>query len=258
MLSSEPLRRPRRGEHARASRSARWLPAVLLLVPAGSLAGLRMSHDTSPAHLAHLALAARSTADEPVPPTPAGGASLLGRGAAVPDLGPASADRPTPVRAAPPTSRASRSRPVPTWTLPADGRMSSRFGPRWGSFHPGIDIAAPTGDPISAAAAGVVTSAGWGGGYGNVVRVQNADGVTTVYAHMSQILVAAGQPVAVGEPIGKIGSTGFSTGPHLHFEVRVQDQAIDPLPWLHGHGVTYYGSATTPTNSGAPAAHAED
>ena len=255
-LSSADLpRRRRRGDHGKPSRSARYAPALLLLVPGGSLAGLRAGHGTAPSHLAHLKLASSS-----VP------ARALESGAGATDAADFLARIAAPVAAAPraaggapaakaaqarQTTRASRSRVGALWVLPTSGRLSSRYGPRWGSFHPGIDIAAPTGKPIRAAAAGVVTTSGWGGGYGKLVRIKHADGTTTVYAHMNRILVASGQRVAAGEVIGKVGSTGFSTGPHLHFEVRVGKRAVNPLPWLHAHGVTFYGAAT----NGAPSEH---
>jgi murein DD-endopeptidase MepM/ murein hydrolase activator NlpD len=232
------------------------LPALLLAVPSASLAGLWAIHGTAPAHLAHVRLAAQANTQ----PVALGSARDSGAASGLSE--PPSLD-PKPVTAAtraarPRPARASRARSAPAWVLPASGSLSSRFGPRWGSFHPGIDIAAPTGDPIKTAAAGVVTTAGWGGGYGNVVRVQHPGGITTVYAHMSRIDVTPGQSVATGELLGQIGSTGFSTGPHLHFEVRVDDQAIDPLPWLHEHGVTFYGEATDAGSAAASSAHAQD
>ncbi|MCA1711125.1 MAG: M23 family metallopeptidase [Actinobacteria bacterium] len=263
MSSPDLLRRKRRGDHGRPSRSARYMPALLLLVPAGSMAGLRSTHSTSPAHLEHLRLAGSTT---PVAP---GAVSAAGSTDAADYLAGLAAPRPQ-VKADPPekavrvaaparqTTRAARTRTASLWVLPTSGRLSSRYGPRWGSFHPGIDIAAPTGDPVKAAAAGVVTTSGWSGGYGKLIRIQHRDGTTTTYAHLSRILVAKGQRVTAGEVIGKVGSTGYSTGPHLHFEVRVGSRAINPLPWLHAHGVTFYGSATDAAPPGTPATHPQD
>ncbi len=111
---------------------------------------------------------------------------------------------------------------------PIHGPVSSEFGPRWGGFHPGIDIAVPTGVPIAAAANGVVVVAGPNGGYGNFVVVDHNNGYATAYAHQSSIAVSEGQTVKQGQVIGYVGSTGFSTGPHLHFEVRVNGSPQNP------------------------------
>ncbi len=115
---------------------------------------------------------------------------------------------------------------------PVNGTVVSGFGIRWGRMHEGIDITAPTGTPIWAAAAGTVIHAGWLGGYGNLVVVDHGDGLATAYAHASAILVAVGQGVGQGETIALVGSTGNSSGPHLHFEVRVNGAAVDPLLYL--------------------------
>jgi len=115
---------------------------------------------------------------------------------------------------------------------PVSGPVTSTFGPRWGRMHEGIDIAAPSGAPIRSAAAGTVIYAGWLGGYGSLVVVDHGGGVSTAYAHMSSIASGTGQSVAQGQVIGYVGSTGHSTGPHLHFEVRINGQAVDPLRYL--------------------------
>lgn len=126
---------------------------------------------------------------------------------------------------------------------PVHGRTSSGFGPRpdplgaGTGYHTGLDIAAPTGTPVAAAAAGVVVHAGPAGGYGNLITVRHADGSETRYGHLSEVRVAVGDRVAAGAAIGAVGSTGRSTGPHLHFEVRVAGKAVDPRPYLdHGPG----------------------
>jgi murein DD-endopeptidase MepM/ murein hydrolase activator NlpD len=115
---------------------------------------------------------------------------------------------------------------------PVNGTVVSGFGMRWGRLHEGIDITVPTGTPIWAAAAGTVIHAGWLGGYGNLVVVDHGNGLATAYAHASAILVAVGQQVAQGETVALVGSTGNSSGPHLHFEVRVNGIAVDPLLYL--------------------------
>ncbi|MDJ0517317.1 MAG: peptidoglycan DD-metalloendopeptidase family protein [Trichodesmium sp. MO_231.B1] len=117
---------------------------------------------------------------------------------------------------------------------PARGALTSGYGWRWGRMHRGIDIAAPTGTPIVAAAPGIVTYADWNsGGYGNLVEIQHPNGSLTVYAHNSQILVREGQKVSQGELIAKMGSTGRSTGPHLHFEIHPKGNgAVNPMAYL--------------------------
>jgi murein DD-endopeptidase MepM/ murein hydrolase activator NlpD len=117
---------------------------------------------------------------------------------------------------------------------PAKGLLTSGFGWRWGRMHKGIDIAAPVGTPVFAAAAGVVITAGWNsGGYGNMVEIQHPDGSVTLYAHNSRIVVREGQTVAQGQQIADMGSTGYSTGPHSHFEVHLPGQgAVNPMAHL--------------------------
>ncbi|MDQ3122459.1 MAG: peptidoglycan DD-metalloendopeptidase family protein, partial [Actinomycetota bacterium] len=115
---------------------------------------------------------------------------------------------------------------------PVNGTVVSGFGWRWGRMHEGIDISASSGTPNWAAAAGTVIHAGWLGGYGNLVVVDHGDGLATAYAHASAILVGVGQLVSQGETVSLVGSTGNSSGPHLHFEVRVNGVAVDPLLYL--------------------------
>lgn len=117
---------------------------------------------------------------------------------------------------------------------PANGVFTSGYGWRWGRMHNGIDIAGPVGTPIFAAAAGVVTYAAWNdGGYGNLVEIAHPDGSLTVYAHNQRILVREGQEVDQGEQVAEMGSTGFSTGPHLHFEIHPAGQgAVNPMAYL--------------------------
>ena len=115
---------------------------------------------------------------------------------------------------------------------PVNGPVTSRFGMRWGRMHEGIDIGAGAGTPIAAAGAGRVIVAGWQGGYGNLVVIDHGNGIATAYGHQSQIAVGVGAEVPAGTVIGYVGSTGHSTGPHLHFEVRVGGSARDPLQYL--------------------------
>jgi murein DD-endopeptidase MepM/ murein hydrolase activator NlpD len=118
------------------------------------------------------------------------------------------------------------------WAWPARGPVTSGFGYRWGRLHAGIDIGAPTGAPIYAAKGGVVSYAGVMGGYGNIVVVDHGGGMTTRYAHQSRLAASVGQTVRPGDQIGYVGSTGNVTGPHLHFEVRINDQPQDPIGYL--------------------------
>ena len=126
------------------------------------------------------------------------------------------------------------------WPVKAQ-RISSVFGPRWNSFHDGLDFAAKTGTPVYAAHDGEVRYAGSKlGGYGKLVIIEGYDGLTTVYAHNSKLLVSKGDRLLKGQKIALVGSTGKSTGPHLHFEVRTKDSkgrfvAVDPLPVLRGN-----------------------
>ncbi len=111
-------------------------------------------------------------------------------------------------------------------------RYSSPFGARWGRMHEGIDMAGPIGTPIYATADGVVKRASWVSGYGRLVEIQHAFGITTRYAHLSAINVSAGQRVSLGDRIGDMGSSGHSTGSHLHYEVRVDGKPINPMTYI--------------------------
>ncbi len=115
---------------------------------------------------------------------------------------------------------------------PVAGPITSPFGMRWGKLHPGIDIGANMGVPIHAAAAGTIVYAGWMEGYGNLTVIDHGGGIATAYGHQSKLEVSVGQQVQQGQEIGLIGSTGFSTGPHLHFEVRVNGVPVDPMGYL--------------------------
>ena len=120
---------------------------------------------------------------------------------------------------------------------PASGDVSSPFGLRWGGsdFHPGVDIANDYGTPIVAAAAGTVTAAGWNsGGYGNMVDIDHGNGIWTRYGHAEAVVVTVGETVQKGQLIAYMGSTGFSTGPHVHYEVHVNGEIVNPILYLGG------------------------
>ena len=120
---------------------------------------------------------------------------------------------------------------------PSSGEVSSPFGLRWGGsdFHPGIDIANDYGTPILAAASGTVTAAGWNsGGYGNMVDIDHGNGIWTRYGHAEAVVVTVGETVQKGQLIAYMGSTGFSTGPHVHYEVHVNGELVNPILYLGG------------------------
>jgi len=139
-----------------------------------------------------------------------------------------------------PTSLPTPYSPLPTphppsrFIQPAQGILTSGYGWRWGRMHRGIDIAGPVGTPILASAAGEVVFSGWNnGGYGNLVEIRHQDGTITRYAHNSQLLVSVGQAVRQGDAIALMGSTGYSTGPHCHFEIILPGKgAVNPIALL--------------------------
>jgi murein DD-endopeptidase MepM/ murein hydrolase activator NlpD len=111
-------------------------------------------------------------------------------------------------------------------------RFTSGFGRRWGRMHNGSDFAAPHGTPIYATADGVITKAGWATGYGRLIKIKHDFGIETRYAHLSKIRVKVGQKVSRGDRIGDMGNTGRSTGTHLHYEIRVNGNAVNPMKYL--------------------------
>lgn len=153
-------------------------------------------------------------------------------------LGKPEAQNPTPGTAPAPGISANPA-PAPTksnaplrWPVAAP-RLTSAFGTRWGKNHEGIDMAAPIGTPVFAAAAGDVIYAGdQVRGYGNMIVIKHGSDLVTVYAHNSLLLVHTGDRVAVGQEIGRVGDTGRATAPHLHFEVRRGEVPQDPMPFL--------------------------
>ena len=128
----------------------------------------------------------------------------------------------------------------PTYVKPiSGGTLSSRFGRRGAptrgasTYHEGVDWSTPVGTPVYASSTGVVSKAGWGSGYGYCVFIDHPDGRQTRYAHLSKVLVSVGQSVTQGDRIASSGNTGISTGPHLHFEIRINGTAVDPLQYLN-------------------------
>jgi murein DD-endopeptidase MepM/ murein hydrolase activator NlpD len=125
--------------------------------------------------------------------------------------------------------------------------FSSGFGVRTDPFigrpamHTGLDFRASSGDPVRATAAGKVVSAGWNGGYGRMVEIDHGNGLSTRYGHLSEILVKVGDPIRIGQQVGEVGSTGRSTGPHLHYETRIDGEAVDPQKFLRA-GVRLAGA----------------
>ena len=115
---------------------------------------------------------------------------------------------------------------------PVSGPVTSPFGYRWGRLHAGIDIGVPYGTPIHAAASGTVVLAGWNGGYGNYTCIDHGGGMATCYGHQSSFAVSSGAQVSQGQVIGYVGNTGHSFGAHLHFEVRINGNPVDPLGYL--------------------------
>jgi murein DD-endopeptidase MepM/ murein hydrolase activator NlpD len=135
---------------------------------------------------------------------------------------------------------ASRAARAPKTVLPTDGRLTTCFCMRWGQMHYGLDLAAPLGTPIYAAADGVVLKAGRASGFGNAVYIQDADGNVHIYGHMRYYDVAAGDIVHAGDQIAKVGNEGHSTGPHLHYEIHrggMEGRPMDPQDWLAERGV---------------------
>ncbi|MGP6175638.1 M23 family metallopeptidase [Corynebacterium sp. A21] len=128
--------------------------------------------------------------------------------------------------------------PAASVVKPAEGSFTSGFGPRWGSFHSGVDIANAIGTPIKAVMAGTVIDSGPASGYGQWIRIQHEDGSVSVYGHMSSLYVGVGQYVSAGETIAGMGSEGFSTGSHLHFQIQPDGVTpVDPVPWFNERGI---------------------
>jgi murein DD-endopeptidase MepM/ murein hydrolase activator NlpD len=129
--------------------------------------------------------------------------------------------------------------------MPTAGRVTSCYGPRWGTMHQGVDIAAPIGTPVHVPEDGVVLQAGPASGFGMAVYVQHDDGQITLYGHINRAFVGAGQVVRAGDQIAEVGNKGQSTGPHLHFEVHhggLYASRVNPMPWLESRGISLGGA----------------
>lgn len=142
------------------------------------------------------------------------------------------------IQAADARAAADEANRAPSVARPAEGVFTSGFGPRWGSFHSGIDIANAVGTPILSVMDGTVIDSGPASGYGQWIRIKHDDGSMSVYGHMQTLDVAVGERVHAGQKIAGMGSLGFSTGSHLHFEIHPTGEgAVDPIPWLAERGV---------------------
>ncbi|MEU7765832.1 M23 family metallopeptidase [Nocardia sp. NPDC049190] len=143
-----------------------------------------------------------------------------------------------PHRIAQEGARIARETARPKTVRPAAGVLTSDFGTRWGTLHAGLDFGDPLGAPIASVTDGVVIEAGPASGFGLWVRVQQDDGTVGVYGHVNDILATVGQQVHAGDTIATVGNRGYSTGPHLHYEVHLPDgEPIDPMPWLAVRGI---------------------
>ena len=153
--------------------------------------------------------------------------------------------------------QASESRAGDTRVMPVEGRITSGFGSRRDPisgahrFHGGVDLAAPAGTPIRAAEAGEVIFSGRRGAAGNLVMIRHDDGSVARYAHARELGVQRGARVAAGQEIATVGSTGRSTGPHLHFSVTEGERRLDPLEWLGGHGHAHVAMNSNTAQGGA-------
>lgn len=215
------------------------LPGVLLAAAGTAFAGLA-AFPASAADIAPRVTAAAAL--QPVALSAPQQANLALNSALEQGLKVANSPKPTP----PPLEKASRDRDEDgddaevsdrLFVRPGVGRLTSSYGRRWGRLHAGIDLASGVGSPVRAVTNATVLSAGWEGGYGRCVRLVHSDGTVTVYAHLSAITVNKGERVAAGERIGREGNTGQSTGPHLHFEVRINGTPVNPVSWLRKRGV---------------------
>ena len=144
----------------------------------------------------------------------------------------------TAVQASQARAAADEAARAPSVVKPAEGAFTSGFGPRWGSFHAGIDIANSNGTPILAVMDGTVVDSGPASGYGNWIRIKHDDGSLSLYGHMQSLDVSAGERVHAGQKIAGMGNLGFSTGSHLHFEIHPDgNTAADPIPWFASRGI---------------------
>lgn len=135
------------------------------------------------------------------------------------------------------------------WLMPlrSNFQITTFYEERWGTFHFGVDLAAPEGTPFYASHAGTIFIARFNGGYGLNIQIDNGNGIITIYGHASAINVTEGQHVEAGQLIGLVGTTGFSTGPHLHYEITVNKQEYDPLKFMRERGVDIQNRQETAT-----------
>ena len=229
-----PSRLPRHAAAETPRRRAVLPPIVLLASAALAFGGLAIlpADDAHPVRVTAAAATSPLVVDEPgvSAPSQKDFDALYGIPQAVPA-------KVAAARVAPRASRARRAPARPEWVRPCAGRFTSGFKWRWGRMHTGIDLANPIGSPVRAVRDGVVIEAGRESGYGNIVKIQLADGTVNYYAHNSRLVVSEGEKVQAGEVIARSGNTGHSTGPHLHFEVRIDGSPINPVPWLAKRGI---------------------
>ncbi|AUG78012.1 hypothetical protein CFP65_3208 [Kitasatospora sp. MMS16-BH015] len=213
-------------------------PAALGSAPPGSAAA-PVAHPVrpEPPALVQVAAPAAPVARQVAAPPPEAVAPAPGAPLAAPAPPPPPAAPPAPAPAPP---------AAPSWYSPAPGApMSNPYGTEnseyLAGYHTGVDFAVDSGTPLRAVAAATVVSAGWGGAYGQEVVLQLPDGYYAEYAHLSELAVGPGEDVTAGQQIGRSGSTGHSTGPHLHFEIRSANQygaVTDPIAYLSARGVS--------------------
>jgi murein DD-endopeptidase MepM/ murein hydrolase activator NlpD len=216
-------------------RSPGFARALLLGACALGLLGLAPTHHHQAAQLSAASTPVGGIDIEPRAPHPVAATSLVAQRA--------SRSRTVlPVKKKVAAKHRAAVRVADRWVAPNPAPVVSPYGMRWGKLHKGLDFGAGYGSPIVAAGNGVVVGSGYlsgESGYGLITIIRHDNGYYTAYAHQSREFVSAGQHVTAGEIIGLVGSTGHSTGPHLHFEVRTEAHGgqIDPRPWLRAHGV---------------------
>ncbi|WP_006243248.1 M23 family metallopeptidase [Mycolicibacterium tusciae] len=237
--SSAPMRPPRRGRHRNTVAGAERSRVLIAAMAAGAVGAAAQSAlgaadlDSGPA-----VMTAEATVLDTVTGASGGGMQVI---AAAPSVNPAVAAEEFARGVAFAQQRAEREARLqrPLYVMPTRGILTSGYGYRWGALHSGIDIANATGTPIYALADGVVIAAGPVSGFGIWVKLRHTDGAVTLYAHLNSATVNVGERVMAGDQVATMGSTGNSTGPHLHLEVHVNGtDRVDPAPWLATRGLT--------------------
>ncbi len=221
------------------SRSPRLVRALLIGACGLGLAGVGLTSPESPTSEVALSTAASSTVL--VEALPHGAPQVL-QPPAVTTAPRASRSRPVPAKKKPAASTGKKASFTGGWTRPSYAGVVSSYGMRWGKMHKGVDFGARYGASIRAVGDGTVVGTGYQGsesGYGLITIIRHADGYYSAYAHQSRDVVSVGQKVHRGDVIGYVGSTGHSTGPHLHFEIRRSTHGgqVNPLSYLRKHGV---------------------